>query len=56
MTKCWKFELESENKKITTFVYSDTGKDIQNRFYKGFKVSNVREIKDPLVSDKKDKK
>ena len=56
MIRCWQFDLDLKTRKIKTFVYSDTGKDIQNRFYKGFKVSNVREIKDPLVSDKKDKK
>ena len=56
MTKTWQFELNIEPmtfgadisapRKITTFVYSDTGKDIEQRFTP-HKVSNIKEIKDP---------
>ena len=55
-SKCWEFELDIqptpfgadvlEPKTITTFVYSDTGKDIEQRFTP-HKVSNIREITDP---------
>ena len=58
MTKTWQFELNieqipfgadiSEPRQITTFVYSDTGKDIEQRFIP-HKVSNIKEIKDPNV-------
>ena len=56
MTKCWQFELDLKSRKITTFVYSDTGKDIEERFTKGYVVSNIREIDDPLTENKKVKK
>ena len=52
MTKTWQFELNiepipfgadiSEPRQITTFVYSDTGKDIEQRFIPR-KVSNIKE-------------
>ena len=45
--KCWEFKLTYKNgKSIKTFVYSDTGKDIEQRFIP-HKVSNIKEIKDP---------
>ena len=47
MTKCWKFDLQMSDKTISTFVYSDTGKDIEKRF-PNFKVSNIKETDDPL--------
>ena len=56
MTKCWKFELDLKTRKIKTFVYSDTGTDIEKRFTKGYKVSNIKQIDDPLAENKKDKK
>ena len=48
MTKCWEFNLTLEKKTIKTFVYSDNGKDIANRFPNN-KVTNIKEIKDPLT-------
>jgi len=50
MTKCFEFKLQLPEKTIKTFVYSDTGKDIESRF-PGYKVSNIKEIEDP-VSEK----
>jgi hypothetical protein len=47
MTKCFEFKLKLPEKTIKTFVYSDTGKDIESRF-PGYKVSNVKEIEDPV--------
>ena len=47
MTKCWEFKLKLEKKTIKTFVYSDTGKDIESRFPNN-KVTNIKEIDDPL--------
>ena len=47
MTKCWEFKLKLEKKTIKTFVYSDTGKDIESRFPNN-KVTNIKEIPDPL--------
>ena len=45
--KAWEFNLKLEKKTIKTFVYSDTGKDIESRF-PTHKVTNVKEIPDPL--------
>jgi len=46
--KCWEFNLTYKNgKSIKTFVYSDTGKDIEGRFL-DCKVTNIKEIPDPL--------
>tara|TARA_B100000989_G_C19122254_1_gene295797 strand:- start:165 stop:320 length:156 start_codon:yes stop_codon:yes gene_type:complete len=39
------------DKTISTFVYSDTGKDIEKRF-PNFKVSNIKETDDPLSGTK----
>ena len=47
MTKCWEFKLKLEKKTIKTFVYSDTGKDIETRF-PNHKVTNIKQIPDPL--------
>ena len=47
MTKCWGFNLKLEKKTIKTFVYSDTGKDIDSRFL-NHKVTNIKQIPDPL--------
>jgi hypothetical protein len=47
MTKCWEFKLKLEKKTIKTFVYSDTGKDIESRFPNN-KITNIKEIDDPL--------
>jgi len=56
MSRCWEFELDLKSKKIKTFVYSDTGTDIEQRFTKEYKVSNIKEIADPLEQNKKVKK
>ena len=55
-SKCYEFKLHleptpfgadvPEPKTITTFVYSDTGKDIEQRFTP-HKVTDIKEIKDP---------
>ena len=45
--KAWGFNLKLEKKTIKTFVYSDTGKDIETRF-PNHKVTNIKEIDDPL--------
>ena len=47
--KAWGFNLKLEKKTIKTFVYSDTGKDIESRFL-NHKVTNIKEIDDPLDS------
>ena len=46
--RAWQFNLKLEKKTIKTFVYSDTGKDIETRF-PNHKVTNVKEIPDPLT-------
>jgi|TARA_B100001013_G_scaffold262204_2_gene164777 hypothetical protein len=46
--RAWQFKLKLPEKTIKTFVYSDTGTDIETRF-PGYKVTNVKEIKDPLT-------
>ena len=46
--KAWEFNLKLEKKTIKTFVYSDTGKDIESRFLINNKVTNIKEIPDPL--------
>ena len=51
MTKCWQFDLQLPEKTISTFVYSDDGKDIEQRFPK-YKLSNIKEIDDPLSGTK----
>ena len=55
MTKCWQIELQfpGKKKKIKTFVYSDTGKDIVQRFKEETcKVKVLKEIDDPLAENK----
>ena len=46
--KAWEFNLKLEKRTIKTFVYSDTGKDIESRFTNN-KVTNIKEIPDPLT-------
>lgn len=52
MTKAWSFKLQYmyplKVRSIKTFVYSDTGEDIAQRFAPNL-VSNIKEIKDPLT-------
>ena len=45
--KAWEFNLKLEKRTIKTFVYSDTGKDIESRFTNN-KVTDIKEIPDPL--------
>tara|TARA_B100001057_G_scaffold500107_1_gene613565 strand:+ start:1387 stop:1551 length:165 start_codon:yes stop_codon:yes gene_type:complete len=53
--KAWEFKMEKEGITIETFVYSDTGKDIEERF-PGWKVTNIKEVSDPVSIKKvKDK-
>ena len=40
--KAWEFNLKLEKRTIKTFVYSDTGKDIETRFPNN-KVTNIKE-------------
>ena len=44
MNKRWEFDLDTGERQFKTWVYSDTGKDIEKRF-KPYKVSNIKEIK-----------
>ena len=55
MTKCYEFELQFPKRTITTFVYSDTGNDIESRFTP-HKVSKIKEIKDLFLWLKRKKK
>ena len=49
-TKAWQIELIFPKKKIKTFVYSDTGEDITQRF-PHCKVKVLKEINDPLAEN-----
>jgi hypothetical protein len=49
--RAWKFSLKLPKKKLNTFVYSDTGTDISERFVPHV-VSNIKEIDDPLAEKK----
>ena len=44
MNKRWEFYLDTGDRQFKTWVYSDTGQDIESRF-KPYKVSNIKEIK-----------
>ena len=49
--RAWKIELKfPKDKKIDTFVYSDTGEDIIDRF-PNCKVKVIKEIADPLAEN-----
>tara|TARA_Y100000114_G_C11507508_1_gene207388 strand:+ start:182 stop:376 length:195 start_codon:yes stop_codon:yes gene_type:complete len=54
MTRCWQIELEfPDATKKKTFVYSDTGQDIEPRFKKHIcMVKVLEEIDDPLSGSK----
>lgn len=55
MSKAWQIELEfpGQKGKIKTFVYSDNGKDIENRFkQETCKVTVLGEIDDPVADTK----
>jgi hypothetical protein len=43
LNKMWEFNLDTGKRKFKTWVYSDTGQDIESRFTP-FKVSNIKEI------------
>ena len=53
--KAYQFTMKRDNVTIETFVYSEHGKDIENRFPE-WKVSNIKEIPDPVSQKKADKK
>ena len=55
MTKCYEFKLQLPKRTITTFVYSDTGEDIESRFTP-HKVSKIKEIKDLFLWLKRKKR
>ena len=44
--KTYEFTMKRGNVTIETFVYSEHGKDIENRFPE-WKVTGIKEIKDP---------
>lgn len=46
MNKRWKFNLDTGTRQFETWVYSDTGTDIEKRFIP-HKVTNIKEIKQP---------
>ena len=52
MSQAWSFKLKfmhpAKVRTIKTFVYSDTGEDIAQRFAPNL-VTNIKEIKDPLT-------
>ena len=45
--KTYEFTMKRGNVTIETFVYSEHGKDIENRFSE-WKVTGIKEIKDPM--------
>ena len=53
--KAYQFTMTRDNVTIETFVYSEHGKDIENRFPE-WKVSDIKEIPDPVSQNKADKK
>ena len=45
--KAYQFTMTRDNVTIETFVYSENGKDIENRFPE-WKVTDIKEIPDPV--------
>ena len=45
--KAYQFTMTRDNVTIETFVYSERGKDIENRFPE-WKVTDIKEIPDPV--------
>ena len=45
--KAYQFTMTRDNVTIETFVYSEHGKDIENRFPE-WKVTDIKEIPDPV--------
>lgn len=51
MSKCWSIELTFPTHKVKTFVYSNTGKDIAQRFKEDIcKVKVIKEINNPIAN------
>ena len=53
--KAYQFTMTRDNVTIETFVYSENGKDIENRFPE-WKVSDIKEIDDPVSQQPTKKK
>jgi len=45
--KIFEFDLDTGKKQFKTWVYSETGLDIEERFTP-FKVTNIKEVKEPV--------
>ena len=52
--KAFEFNLKMKDRTIKTFVYSETGLDIEARF-PNMTVSDIKEIDDPMKQDPKKK-
>ena len=52
--KAFEFNLKMTDRTIKTFVYSETGLDIEVRF-PNMTVSDIKEIDDPMQQDPKKK-
>ena len=53
--KAYEFTMKRGNVTIETFVYSEHGKDIENRFLE-WKVTGIKEIPDPMSQNNAGKK
>jgi len=53
--KTYQFTMKRDNVTIETFVYSENGKDIANRFPK-WEVTDIKEIPDPVSQQPTKKK
>ena len=53
--KAWSLKLTKDGNTKETFVYSDTGTDIESRF-PAYKVTDIKEIPDPLGQEYKQTK
>jgi len=52
--KIFEFDLDTGTKQIKTWVYSETGLDIEERFTP-FKVTNIKEVKEPVLKTPSEK-
>jgi hypothetical protein len=53
--QAYSFKLKMADRTITTYVYSDTGKDIESRF-PNYGVSDIKKLdKDPTVATVEEK-
>ena len=53
MSKAWQIELKFPDHTIKSFVYSDTGTDIKQRFkHENIQVKVLGEIEDPVAGTK----